>query len=53
MQTSTRPPTAPFASRRAVRGTAIYGEPMHGTIPRELDPAGAQALLSAFASVER
>lgn len=48
MQTSTRPPTAPFAARRAVRGPAIYGEPMHGTIPRELDPAGARALLAAL-----
>ena len=48
MQTSTRPPTAPLAARRAVRGPAIYGEPMHGTIPRELDPAGAQALLTAL-----
>jgi putative nucleotidyltransferase with HDIG domain len=48
MQTSTRPLTTPFAARRAVRGTALYGEPMHGTIPRELDPAGAQALLTAL-----
>lgn len=48
MQTSTRPPTVPSAGRRAVRGPAIYGELMHGTIPRELERAGAQALLSAL-----
>ncbi len=46
MQTSTRPPTTSLAARRAVHGPALYGEPMHGTIPRELDPAGAQALLT-------
>lgn len=46
MQTSTRFPTTSLIARRAVRVPAIYGEPMHGTTPWELDPAGAQALLT-------
>ncbi|MFI9486356.1 HDIG domain-containing metalloprotein [Promicromonospora sp. NPDC052451] len=33
-------------TRRAVDDAALYGEPMQGTTPREIDPAGAQALLS-------
>jgi putative nucleotidyltransferase with HDIG domain len=39
-------PAASRSVRRAVRAPALYGEPMHGTTPRELDPAGAQALLT-------
>lgn len=46
MQTRTRPLTTSLATRRAVPGPALYREPMHGTTPWELDPAGAQALLS-------
>ena len=33
------------AARRAVHGPAPYGEAMQGSTPRELGPAGAQALL--------
>lgn len=32
--------------RRADRHDAAYGEPMRGNTPREIDPAGAQALLA-------
>jgi putative nucleotidyltransferase with HDIG domain len=46
MQTGTPTPTTSLTARRAVRGPAIYGEPMHGTTPWKLDPAGAQALLT-------
>ena len=46
MQTRIRSLTAAFTTRRAAHGPALYGEPMHGTTPRELDPAGAQALLA-------
>lgn len=46
MQTRTPFPTTSLVARRAVRGPALYGEPMHGTTPRELGPAGAQALLA-------
>ncbi|MEU4362840.1 HD domain-containing protein [Promicromonospora sp. NPDC023987] len=46
MQTSTPSPTTSRTARRAVHDPATYGEPMHGTTPWELDPAGAQALLT-------
>jgi putative nucleotidyltransferase with HDIG domain len=50
MPTSTRfltsSPAARSTARRAARGSALYGEPMHGITPRELDPAGALALLT-------
>lgn len=49
MRTTTRtmlttPRTAP--ARRADRHDPAYGEPMRGNTPREIDPAGAQALLA-------
>lgn len=46
MQTRTPTLTSSLVARRAAPGPALYGEPMHGTTPRELDPAGAQALLT-------
>lgn len=46
MRTSTRTRSTSLVARRAARDAALYGEPMQGTTPRELDPAGAQALLS-------
>ncbi len=50
MHTSTPSLTALFtgrrAARRAVHGPPAYGEPMHGTTPRDLGPAGARALLA-------
>jgi putative nucleotidyltransferase with HDIG domain len=46
MQTRTPSLTTYVVARRAARGGALYGEPMHGTTPRELGSAGAQALLT-------
>ncbi len=48
MQTGTPSLTATFTARRAAHCRALYGEPMHGTTPLELGPAGAQALLSGL-----
>jgi hypothetical protein len=45
MQTSTPSLTAPHPARRATDAPALYGEPMYEITPRELEPAGAQALL--------
>lgn len=38
--------TSARTARRAEHRFALYGEPMHGTTPRELDPAGAKTLLT-------
>jgi putative nucleotidyltransferase with HDIG domain len=46
MQTSTPSLTGPSTARRAAHAPAPYGEPMHEVTPRELDPAGAEALLT-------
>lgn len=46
MRTSTRTTTTYLFTRRAERDRAPYGEPIRGTTPREIDPAGAQAMLS-------
>src|SRR5918994_170651 len=47
MQTSTPPLTASHpAARRDAHAPALYGEPMYEITPRELEPAGAQALLT-------
>lgn len=38
--------TTRLTARRAARDAPSYGEPMHGTIPREPGPEGARALLA-------